>query len=459
MTRKFCRGSRKGNASSLDKTRRGVMSASSSGSEIEEEVIPDALDASSVEFTDGPDVTSTGDAEPDALNGSGGESPEEHGSDKYSDDFGSDGGGFLDEPVDEAPESPRDTVDETGGGFTGSGDTSADPVPTSRTASGEAFNKNHATRGNRGDAHEKASSDTSDSGEFGKVFKWETSPDTSMDAFAVCSSEQGPKRTVRDPKWANPSVINKLVARAQRLAARREQVAATPEAQRRERRYAEDKKYMPVTVGPLTIAKARAANSTASLKKEADAIAKDISILNEQQRKRMTPSLAKAMYIRRAIIRAQAADGARLSKSIEEESDGESNSEPSTLRVLQDALGKGFEGGDTPTEEETKTNYAYPALGKGKQALLRRLWASHSLRRDAAEALVGDADARTPPPNQWTELSLGAAKDDGEGEWWDEDTKTWKPLMDVHAETEAGGETVAMLRESAELRRRAREIL
>jgi hypothetical protein len=43
--------------------------------------------------------------------------------------------------------------------------------------------------------------------------------------------------------------------------------------------------------------------------------------------------------------------------------------------------------------------------------------------------------------------------------WWDEDTKTWKPLMDVHAETEAGGETVAMLRESAELRRRAREIL
>jgi hypothetical protein len=178
-------------------------------------------------------------------------------------------------------------------------------------------------------------------------------------------------------------------------------------------------------------------------------------------RKRMPPTLANAMYTRRGIVRAAAADGARVVAELEgAKSNDDGEKTRSTPRVLHEFLLKkendalGSVGGHAETEQGWKKRGLHPS-GEGKKALVRRLWASHQSRRDAASSLsFGDANAAAPPPKTWTELSLGAAKDDGlEGKWWDNSAGT------LLASSHAGTETVAVLRESAELRRRAREVL
>jgi hypothetical protein len=474
------------------RARSGAMSASSSGSEIAEEVLHDENDGSDVEYSPGVDVPFPGDAVYDAVThspgGSGGEeSPDTKVSDaeRYSDDFGSEdvsddcGGEFLDEPVDEAPDSPGTAVPSGVGGVTGAtvspvkkaqpfpetteipGEDTPAGVPARRTATGDEFFTAEASNIVWDTHDDTKSEDTSDTDEFPKLFKWETSPSASrefvsrQDALASsCFNKNRP-----DPTWANPTRIASLVQRALQIASRRATVVAMTPTQRRARRYAMD--TAPVRVGALTIAKAQAANLSAATRAEAIAIAKDIETHAVAHRKRMTPTLAKAMYIRRGIVRAAAADGARVVAELEgAKSNDDGEKTRSTPRVLHEFLLKkendalGSVGGHAETERGWKKRGLHPS-GEGKKALVRRLWASHQSRRDAASSLsFGDANAAAPPPKTWTELSLGAAKDDGlEGKWWDNSAGT------LLASSHAGTETVAVLRESAELRRRAREVL
>ena len=105
---------------------------------------------------------------------------------------------------------------------------------------------------------------------------------------------------------------------------------------------------------------------------------------------------------------------------------------------------------------------SYPPLGKGKQALLRRLWASHRLRRAAAECVGGDAaEAVDAPPREWAEAQMGRATG-GANDWVDETSGGFGEALDAFARresSEVGRNAVSVLRASAELRRRAGGVL
>jgi len=180
------------------------------------------------------------------------------------------------------------------------------------------------------------------------------------------------------------------------------------------------------------------------------------------------------MYVRRAIARAAALDGARVVEELERETKSKSKSRgdagafektSSTLEVLRAAVcARGDGDGDDARfgKSHPVTFGTYSPLGKGKQALLRRLWASHRLRRAAAECLGGDAAEPVDAPREWAELQLGSASG-GADDWYDEASGGFDSTrLDSFAHldgSEEGKNAVSVLRASAELRRRAGGVL
>ena len=95
-------------------------------------------------------------------------------------------------------------------------------------------------------------------------------------------------------------------------------------------------------------------------------------------------------------------------------------------------------------------------------ALLRRLYASHRLREEAEEALEGEGATIDPPPASWARLHRGPAAEAAfpAGAGYDSDRDAYGAAFDRSFDAARDGEaSVAMLRASAELRRRARAVL
>jgi hypothetical protein len=240
-------------------------------------------------------------------------------------------------------------------------------------------------------------------------------------------------------------------------------------AARAARRYENDP--APVIVPALTMAKARAQRAAAALRAEAEAVRASVAAHAAAHRERVTPDLARVMYVRRAIARAAALVGARVVEELERETKSKSRGDAgafgktsSTLEVLRAAVGARGDGdGDDARfgKSHPVTFGTYSPIGKGKQTLLRRLWASHRLRRAAAECLGGDAAEPVDAPREWAELQLGSASG-GANDWYDEASGGFGEGLDSFAHldgSEEGKNAVSVLRASAELRRRAGGVL
>ena len=298
----------------------------SSGSEIEEAILDDvggsdvSPDAGCGAFAP---YALSGETRPGGESGSGG-SARGH-SETYSDDFGSGDDGFsgtdafLDEPVDDVPESPAAKAPSRPNAFATRGDPSAQEetrrgarsaVPA-RAAAGTCAR-------DASDAVTRASSEGGSDSELGRsgassprVFRWERSP--SPDHRALVASTRRP-----EPAWASvPGRVAALVARARALSARRDTVAAMSPAARAVRRYENDP--APIAVSPLTMAKVRAHRIAEVLRAEAAAVRASVAARAAAHRARVTPDLARAMYVRRAMARAIALDGARAVEDLERE--------------------------------------------------------------------------------------------------------------------------------------------
>jgi hypothetical protein len=466
----------------------------SSGSEIEEAILDDVggSDVSSDAVRDAfaPDA-------PSAETRPGGESGSGASEEAYSDDFGSgddrvsEDGVFLNEPVDDAPESPAAEAPSYHGAFA----TRADPSTSdekhpdahsaehrraprassssfaaapARTAAGTRARDARGADASAGSESADREAERSDASSP-KVFRWERSRSPSPDRVARLAART--KTSSRnEPEWASvPGRVAALVARARAVSARREVVAAMSPAARAARRYENDP--APVIVPALTMAKARAQRAAAALRAEAEAVRASVAAHAAAHRERVTPDLARVMYVRRAIARAAALDGARVVEELERETKSKSRGDAgafgktsSTLEVLRAAVGARGDGdGDDARfgKVSVKTFGTYSPLGKGKQALLRRLWASHRLRRAAAECLGGDAAEPVDAPREWAELQLGSASG-GANDWYDEASGGFGEGLDSFAHldgSEEGKNAVSVLRASAELRRRAGGVL
>jgi hypothetical protein len=466
----------------------------SSGSEIEEAIIDDVggSDVSSDAVRDAfaPDA-------PSAETRPGGESGSGASEEAYSDDFGSgddrvsEDGVFLNEPVDDAPESPAPEAPSHHGAFA----TRADPSTSdekhpdahsaehrraprassssfaaapARTAAGTRARDARGADASAGSESADREAERSDASSP-KVFRWERSRSPSPDRVARLAART--KTSSRnEPEWASvPGRVAALVARARAVSARREVVAAMSPAARAARRYENDP--APVIVPSLTMAKARAQRAAAALRAEAEAVRASVAAHAAAHRERVTPDLARVMYVRRAIARAAALDGARVVEELERETKSKSRGDAgafgktsSTLEVLRAAVGARGDGdGDDARfgKSHPVTFGTYSPIGKGKQTLLRRLWASHRLRRAAAECLGGDAAEPVDAPREWAELQLGSASG-GANDWYDEASGGFGEGLDSFAHldgSEEGKNAVSVLRASAELRRRAGGVL
>jgi hypothetical protein len=466
----------------------------SSGSEIEEAILDDVggSDVSSDAVRDAfaPDA-------PSAETRPGGESGSGASEEAYSDDFGSgddrvsEDGVFLNEPVDDAPESPAAEAPSHHGAFA----TRADPSTSdekhpdahsaehrraprassssfaaapARTAAGTRARDARGADASAGSESADREAERSDASSP-KVFRWERSRSPSPDRVARLAART--KTSSRnEPEWASvPGRVAALVARARAVSARREVVAAMSPAARAARRYENDP--APVIVPALTMAKARAQRAAAALRAEAEAVRASVAAHAAAHRERVTPDLARVMYVRRAIARAAALDGARVVEELERETKSKSRGDAgafgktsSTLEVLRAAVGARGDGdGDDARfgKSHPVTFGTYSPIGKGKQTLLRRLWASHRLRRAAAECLGGDAAEPVDAPREWAELQLGSASG-GANDWYDEASGGFGEGLDSFAHldgSEEGKNAVSVLRASAELRRRAGGVL
>ena len=466
----------------------------SSGSEIEEAILDDVggSDVSSDAVRDAfaPDA-------PSAETRPGGESGSGASEEAYSDDFGSgddrvsEDGVFLNEPVDDAPESPAAEAPSHHGAFA----TRADPSTSdekhpdahsaehrraprassssfaaapARTAAGTRARDARGADASAGSESADREAERSDASSP-KVFRWERSRSPSPDRVARLAART--KTSSRnEPEWASvPGRVAALVARARAVSARREVVAAMSPAARAARRYENDP--APVIVPALTMAKARAQRAAAALRAEAEAVRASVAAHAAAHRERVTPDLARVMYVRRAIARAAALDGARVVEELERETKSKSRGDAgafgktsSTLEVLRAAVGARGDGdGDDARfgKSHPVTFGTYSPIGKGKQTLLRRLWASHRLRRAAAECLGGDAAEPVDAPREWAELQLGSASG-GANDWYDEASGGFGEGLDSFAHldgSEEGKNAVSVLRASAELRRRAGVVL
>ena len=460
----------------------------SSGSEIEEAILDDV---------GGSDVSSDAVRDASAETRPGGESGSGASEEAYSDDFGSgddrvsEDGVFLNEPVDDAPESPAAEAPSHHGAFA----TRADPSTSdekhpdahsaehrraprassssfaaapARTAAGTRARDARGADASAGSESADREAERSDASSP-KVFRWERSRSPSPDRVARLAART--KTSSRnEPEWASvPGRVAALVARARAVSARREVVAAMSPAARAARRYENDP--APVIVPALTMAKARAQRAAAALRAEAEAVRASVAAHAAAHRERVTPDLARVMYVRRAIARAAALDGARVVEELERETKSKSRGDAgafgktsSTLEVLRAAVGARGDGdGDDARfgKSHPVTFGTYSPIGKGKQTLLRRLWASHRLRRAAAECLGGDAAEPVDAPREWAELQLGSASG-GANDWYDEASGGFGEGLDSFAHldgSEEGKNAVSVLRASAELRRRAGGVL
>ena len=295
----------------------------SSGSEIEEAIVDDVggsdVSSEAVRGAFAPDASSA-ETRPGGESGSGG-SARGH-SETYSDDFGSgdDGisedGAFLNDPVDDAPESPAGKAPSHPGAFATTGDPSAPEekrqgvhsatrnapprassfaAAPARTAAGLGFSDARAPS-------EGAAPDPGRSGASSpRVFRWERSPspdsfrrDAAAETGKTTGEDSVETRRRTDPAWASvPGRVAALVARARAVSARREAVAAMSPAARAQRRFENDP--APIAVGALTMAKARAQRARVGAPGRGAAVRASVAAHAAAHRERATPELARAL--------------------------------------------------------------------------------------------------------------------------------------------------------------------
>ena len=313
------------------------------------------------------------------------------------------------------------------------------------------------------------------------------------------SSGGGRKRRDHpDLPGADPARLAALIDRARRQARRRageDAEAPPPPASSGSLRGA---KLNPVVASALTIEKLRASNLAGRFRAEASALRRDVAAREAERLRRLTPEAAKAVYLRRMRRRVAAAEGARRAAI-------ELASTPEDLRAalaadLEESLpagaarrspkGSSVGGANgsrrSPAREvggEEKGGGGGPATparvvasrarGVGRHALVRRLWASHRLRAEAAVKLGvgggadggadGGAEAMIEPaPAVWSTLARGpnAAEAFFLGAGYDEDRDAFAAMLDETVAGVEGGEEIARtLRRSVELRREAESVL
>ena len=256
-------------------------------------------------------------------------------------------------------------------------------------------------------------------------------------------------------------------------------------------------KLNPVVASALTIEKLRASNLAGRFRAEASALRRDVAAREAERLRRLTPEAAKAVYLRRMRRRVAAAEGARraaielastpedlraaLAADLEESLPagaarrspkgsvgGTNGSRRSPAREVGGERGGGGGGPATPDRV-----VASRARGVGRHALVRRLWASHRLRAEAAAklGLGGGADGGAdggaeamiePAPAVWSTLARGpnAAEAFFLGAGYDEDRDAFAAMLDETVAGVDGGEEIARtLRRSVELRREAESVL
>ena len=347
----------------------------------------------------------------------------------------------------------------------------------------------------------------------GGVFRWLRSPSKTALSFiraAVSSSvpvassppasSSGGGRKRRDHPdlpGADPARLAALIDRARRQARRRageDAEVPPPPASSGSLRGA---KLNPVVASALTIEKLRASNLAGRFRAEASALRRDVAAREAERLRRLTPEAAKAVYLRRMRRRVAAAEGARraaielastpedlraaLAADLEESLPagaarrspkgsvgGTNGSRRSPAREVGGERGGGGGGPATPDRV-----VASRARGVGRHALVRRLWASHRLRAEAAAklGLGGGADGGAdggaeamiePAPAVWSTLARGpnAAEAFFLGAGYDEDRDAFAAMLDETVAGVDGGEEIARtLRRSVELRREAESVL
>ena len=215
-------------------------------------------------------------------------------------------------------------------------------------------------------------------------------------------------------------------------------------------------------------------NLSARVREEARAISRDIEAMRANARRRLTPAQARAAYAARAARRLAAEEGARRAAETLAASDEDARaalaehlerslSEGAAKRTGREGWrGRGNVDGSSGGFEESGAPGTPPRVGRGRLALLRRLYASHRLREEAEEALEGDGATIDPPPASWVRLHRGPAAEAAfpAGAGYDSDRDAYGAAFDRSFDAASDGEaSVAMLRASAELRRRARAVL
>ena len=226
------------------------------------------------------------------------------------------------------------------------------------------------------------------------------------------------------------------------------------------------------------MARLHAMNLSARVREEARAISRDIEAMRANARRRLTPAQARAAYAARAARRLAAAEGARRAAETLAASDEDARAalaehlERSLSEGAAERTGRegwrgrgdvhGSSGGSSGGFDESGAPGTPPRVGRGRLALLRRLYASHRLREETEEALEGDGATIDPPPASWARLHRGPAAEAAfpAGAGYDSDRDAYGAAFDRSFDAASDGEaSVAMLRASAELRRRARAVL
>ena len=362
-----------------------------------------------------PDASSA-ETRPGGESGSGG-SARGH-SETYSDDFGSgdDGisedGAFLNDPVDDAPESPAGKAPSHPGAFATTGDPSAPEekrqgvhsatrnapprassfaAAPARTAAGLGFSDARAPS-------EGAAPDPGRSGASSpRVFRWERSPspdsfrrDAAAETGKTTGEDSVETRRRTDPAWASvPGRVAALVARARAVSARREAVAAMSPAARAQRRFENDPADRRRRADDGQGARnARRRRSGPRRRRCARASRRTPPRTASAPRRS-----SRALCTCAARSRAAALEGARVAEDLERERDDVSGKGKDVFdargfarRAPRRVRGRGRGRGRSRKPGGARV---VSPLGKGKQALLRRLWASHRLRRAAAECVGG----------------------------------------------------------------------
>ena len=287
----------------------------------------------------------------------------------------------------------------------------------------------------------------------------------------------------KPPRGLTPERLAALVARAKSIAARRD-AAGTGSGSGTD---GSDRRDEPAVVPALTMARLHAMNLSARVREEARAVSREIEAMCSNARRRLTPAQARAAYAARAARRLAAEEGARRAAETLATSDEDARAalaeelerslpEGAAKRAVREGWhgkgdvhgdgdgdgGGGFRFGSGGGLDDAGAPGTPPRAGRGRLALLRRLYASHRLREEAEEALEGEGATIDPPPASWARLHRGPAAEAAfpAGAGYDSDRDAYGAAFDRSFDAASDGEaSVAMLRASAELRRRARAVL